>query len=238
MSVAGELMDALIAARTDQLYKEQQQRLYERTDRLFVYLMLGQWGFAVLVALVVSPYAWAGKTQTVNAHVFAAVVLGGLITGFTVILAMRQPGAPITRQVIAVAQMLWSALLIHLTGGRIETHFHVFGSLAFLSIYRDWRVLIPATIVVATDHLVRQMLWPESVFGIVNPESWRFLEHAFWVVFEDAVLFVSCLHGTQEMHALALKHAQLEATSTSEREKSVELDRVLSDLRVYQDQLV
>ena len=40
--------------------------------------------------------------------------------------------------------MLTSALLIHLTGGRIETHFHVFGSLAFLAFYRDWRVLVPA----------------------------------------------------------------------------------------------
>ena len=37
--------------------------------------------------------------------------------------------------------MLMSALLIHLTGGRIETHFHVFGSLAILAFYRDWRVL-------------------------------------------------------------------------------------------------
>ena len=28
--------------------------------------------------------------------------------------------------------MLMSVLLIHLSGGRIETHFHIFGSLAFL----------------------------------------------------------------------------------------------------------
>ena len=32
-----------------------------------------------------------------------------------------------------------SALLIHLSGGRIETHFHIFGSLAFLAFYRDCR---------------------------------------------------------------------------------------------------
>ena len=51
--------------------------------------------------------------------------------------------------------MLMGALLIHLTGGRIETHFHVFGSLAFLAFYRDWRVLVPATVVVALDHLLR-----------------------------------------------------------------------------------
>jgi hypothetical protein len=51
--------------------------------------------------------------------------------------------------------MLMGALLIHLTGGRIETHFHFFGSLAFLAIYRDWRVLLTASTVVAADHLIR-----------------------------------------------------------------------------------
>ena len=45
--------------------------------------------------------------------------------------------------------MLMGALLIHLSGGRIETHFHVFGSLAFLALYRDWRVLVTASAVVA-----------------------------------------------------------------------------------------
>ncbi len=61
--------------------------------------------------------------------------------------------------------MLWSGVLIHLTGGRIETHFHVFGSLAFLSFYRDWRVLffdVEAT--VAADHYLRYLFLPESIF--------------------------------------------------------------------------
>ena len=46
---------------------------------------------------------------------------------------------------------------------------------------------MPATLVVADDHLLRQLFWPESVFGIVAPEWWRFLEHAFYVVFEDCL---------------------------------------------------
>ena len=73
------------------------------------------------------------------------------------------------------------ALLIHLTGGRIETHFHVFGSLAFLAFYRDWRVLVPATIVVALDHLLRGIFWPQSVYGVLVASEWRWLEHAAWV---------------------------------------------------------
>ena len=91
--------------------------------------------------------------------------------------------------------MLMGALLIHLTGGRIETHFHVFGSLAFLAFYRDWRVLVPATIVVALDHMLRGMFWPQSVYGVLVASQWRWVEHAAWVVFEDVFLVVSCLRS-------------------------------------------
>jgi hypothetical protein len=132
----------------------------------------------------------------------------------------------VTRHVIAVAQMLWSALLIHLTGGRIETHFHVFGSLGFLAAYRDWPVLLTATLVVAGDHLVRGLLWPESVYGIVNPEWWRFLEHAFWVVFAVSFLVVLCLRSLRDMRAMAGRGAELEALSEGEWRKSSVLDRV------------
>jgi len=115
-----------------------------------------------------------------------------------------------TRFVISAAQVLHSALLIHLSGGRIETHFHVFGSLAFLSFYRDWRVLVPATVVVAVDHAIRGLLWPESAFGVAVTSHWRWLEHAGWVVFEDVILIWSCLRGAREIALLATRQAELE----------------------------
>jgi signal transduction histidine kinase len=123
------------------------------------------------------------------------------------------PRRSATRHVVAVSQMLWSALLIHLTGGRIETHFHVFGSLAFLAFYRDWKVLIPATLVVVGDHFLRGLYWPESVYGTANPESWRFLEHAFWVFFEDAFLTVAIVQSVQEMREMARRRAEIESAS-------------------------
>jgi hypothetical protein len=106
--------------------------------------------------------------------------------------------------------MLYGALLIHLTGGRIETHFHIFGSLAFLAFYRDWRVLISASAVVAADHLLREMWWPESVYGVAGGLGWRWVEHAWWVVFEDAFLIMSCWQGVAEMRAIAERQACLE----------------------------
>ena len=66
------------------------------------------------------------------------------------------------RHLIAISQVAFSALLIHVTGGRLETHFHIFGSLAFLAAYRDWTVLVPSTLLVALDHLMRGIYLPES----------------------------------------------------------------------------
>ncbi len=106
--------------------------------------------------------------------------------------------------------MLMGALLIHLTGGRLETHFHVFGSLAFLAFYRDWKVLIPATVVVALDHMLRGIFWPQSVYGVVVASQWRWLEHAAWVIFEDLFLVVACVRSISEMRQTAERTATLE----------------------------
>jgi serine phosphatase RsbU (regulator of sigma subunit) len=207
--------------RADQLFEERYDENVRRVDKLFVYLMLGQWIFGIGVAAVLSPYAWSGKTHVVNAHVYVAVFFGAIVSALPIALGLFRPGWLGTRLTIACGQMLWSALLIHLTGGRIETHFHVFGSLAFLAFYRDWRVLVPATLVVAADHFIRQQLWPESVYGILAPESWRFLEHAFWVAFEDTFLAISCVSGVNEMRRIAAAQAHIELTDRLEREMEI-----------------
>ena len=233
-----ESVDDQLRARAEVHFKSDLDGVYRRTDRVFLWLMLFQWAFAIVLALVFSPYGWAGKVKVVHAHVWAAVLLGGALSSLPVALILLRPGAAVTRHTVAISQMLWSALLIHLTGGRIETHFHVFGSLAFLAFYRDWKVLIPATVTVAGDHLIRGILWPESVYGITNPEWWRFLEHASWVAFEDVVLVLSCLRGVAEMRATARRQAELELVSLREKEKSGALDAALTQLQQSQEILV
>src|SRR6202000_2244918 len=98
--------------------------------------------------------------------VYAAIYLGGLIVAFPIFLVWRIPGTVASRHAVAAGQMLYSSLLIHLSGGRIETHFHIFVSLAFLAMYRDWRVLISASAIIALDHALRGAWWPESVYSV------------------------------------------------------------------------
>jgi hypothetical protein len=137
--------------RSNELFTQELEHIRRGGSRIFAYVMVGQWLFAIVVALIFSPYGWSGKVKVIHEHVYLAVILGGLLSALPVVLLLKRPTWEGTRHVVAVAQMLWSALLIHLTGGRIETHFHVFGSLAFLSVYRDWKVLGTATSVVVVD---------------------------------------------------------------------------------------
>jgi two-component system, NtrC family, sensor histidine kinase HydH len=199
-----------IERRARELFTVSYGELARRIDHMFMWLMIVQWVAAIVFAAFFSPLAWAGKSSAVHSHVIAAVVLGALITSLPVVMILRHPGTQMTRYVVACGQMLWSALLIHLTGGRIETHFHIFGSLAILAFYRDLKILIPATVVVAGDHFVRGMFWPESVYGVLNPEWWRFLEHAGWVVFIDAFLVLNCVQSRRELYSLSLRHAEVE----------------------------
>jgi two-component system sensor histidine kinase/response regulator len=208
-----------VTPRSRELVVEHQNSIYTRTSRLFTILMLVQWIAGIAAAIWISPRTWAGSTSQVHLHVWLAVLLGGGITSLPVFLTVTRPRDAFTRHTVAVCQMLMSALLIHLTGGRIETHFHVFGSLAFLAYYRDWRVLIPATIVVATDHAGRGVFFPQSVFGILTASPWRWLEHAGWVVFEDVILVKMCLQSVEEMWEIASRQASIESITFQLEEK-------------------
>jgi PAS domain S-box-containing protein len=198
------------SSRAIELFSQHQQDIYKSTDRMFAVLMMLQWVAGIVAAYWISPKTWIGSTSQTHIHVWAALFLGGAISSLPVLLALTRPGRSSTRYTIAVGQMLMGALLIHLTGGRIETHFHVFGSLAFLSFYRDWRVLVPATLVVAADHFLRGLLWPQSVYGILAASEWRWLEHAGWVLFEDTFLLIAIKRSVSEMWDIAERTAESE----------------------------
>jgi two-component system, NtrC family, sensor histidine kinase HydH len=227
-----------LQSRADALFANHLDEVHRRTSRMFAWLMVAQWIAGVVMAVVLSPYAWAGKARSLHPHVQVALWLGAAISSLPVFLAFRRPTWVLTRYLVSVAQMMWSALLIHLLGGRIETHFHVFGSLTFVAFYRDWRLLLPATGVVAADHFLRGVFWPESVYGISNPEWWRFLEHAFWVLYLDFFLVLACRDSVREMKLIALRRAEAECATAKEREKSTALDGALSELESSQETLV
>jgi two-component system sensor histidine kinase/response regulator len=196
---------------------------------LFAGLLFLEFLAGILAAYFISPLAWAGTTSHIHPHVWSGLFLGGAIVSLPTFLAIQAPGRNITRYVIAISQMLISALLIHLTGGRIESHFHIFGSLAFLTFYRDWRVLVIAAAVTSIDHVFRGLFWPESIYGVLTTSAWRWLEHAGWVVFECVFLIRSCIQSTNEMHAIADRQAELADWNTRVEGEVKERTRELAE---------
>jgi len=218
-----------VVQRAKVLFAEEETSLHRQTDRLFAGLLVFQWLACIAVALAFSPRAWQGTESSVHPHVYAAIFVGAALALPACALVWKQPGCTSTRHAIALCQALFSALLIHITGGRIESHFHIFGSLAFLAFYRDWRVLLSASAIIAADHAVRGLYWPASVYGMSLVQPWRFVEHAGWIVFEDTFLIASTLRSTHKLRALSLHQAGAEASQArveaQVQERTLELAR-------------
>ena len=212
---------------TNTLFKTRYLKECQRVNRFMNWLMVAQWFVGIAFAVFYSPLTWIGQEAQVHVHVWAAILLGGTISGTAILWTRLYPEATHTRHVIAISQMLWSALLIHLSGGRIETHFHVFASLAILSIYRDWKILITATAVVAVDHFVRGVYYPLSAFGVITESPYRWIEHAAWVLFEVAFLGPGCMRLRNEIRELCVRQTQIQEAKdqieTKVEERTAEL---------------
>ena len=199
-----------------------------RLERMFLALFGVQWLAAVVVALVYSPTAWADKANAPGGYLTLAIIGGGLLTLLPALLVRFQPGTALSRHTIAIVQILWSSMFIHLSGGRIETHFHIFGSLAWLAFFLDWKVLVTATVMVALDHLLRGLLVPESVYGMMHAGHWRFVEHALWVAFEDVILFITCRNGLRSIAEVAGRQAKLEEMAENQ---TIAIDMAIAEMQ-------
>lgn len=199
-----ELSDSSsILKKSEQYFRDSQLLNYKRTDKFFALLMPAQWLGGIVAALFISPRSWNGAESSIHPHVWAALLLGAIISFLPTLLAIMRPGTALTRQTIAVGQMLTSSLLIHISGGRIETHFHIFGSLALLAFYRDRMIFPTATLVTTLDHFIRGYYFPLSIFGVAYVSPMRAVEHAAWVVFEVVFLLWSCKTSNKDGREVA-----------------------------------
>jgi methyl-accepting chemotaxis protein len=166
-----------------------------------------------------------------------ALVFGGSISALAFFLASTRPGALETRCFIAAGFMGYSALLIHQSGGMLELHFHIFGALAFLVIYRDWRVPVVGAVVIALHHLALDTFQSHHQVIHLMPEGHGGLPivllHAVFVVFETVVLVFLAVSLQREV----VEMSEHRAREAAERRELAELaDRLeRRDLSVSHD---
>lgn len=149
---------SLVERSSNALFRTRELRHYRRIDRFLAKLMMAQWAL-ILVLLFVTGRNGPRALLSPMLAVAAVVAAGALLAYFV-------PGLPVTRHTIAVSQMMTSGFLMFLTDGRVETHFHVFVSIAFLPLYHDYAVLITATATFALQHLIGASIG--SMASLVN----------------------------------------------------------------------
>ncbi len=186
--------------------QETLHRIRARADRALAWLLVAHFPVALAIAGVHDTWT-------------AALVVGGSVSAITFYMAQTRPGAVETRFAIAIGFMAYSGLFIHQSQGMVELHFHVFASLAFLLVYRDWRVPVVAAVAIALHHLGLDALDPEAHFAHVLPNGHHGLPivvlHAVFVIFETAVLVFLAVTLEREVVYLS----DLRAREHDEREE-------------------
>jgi len=151
------------------------------------------------------------------------------------------PGTLLSRSVMTVSLMLMSMIVIMQQFGRLEMHFHIFVALAFVIIWRDYRMVLLAALLIAVHHAIAVPLQtaetqlgsiPFMVYG--QSCNWEtFFIHAAFVIIEAGVLMYFCLRmhrqfmlSSQVMAAmqyaaeqrdLTIQFSDIPATNTSDR---------------------
>jgi PAS domain S-box-containing protein len=147
------------------------------------------WIHAVVIALIgpVVGYSWELSLRALFADgtVLHTVGEGLIVAAFATLASWGKLSRSVRATAVAFGLMSSSAILVHLSGGYIELHFHFFVMLTFLALYQDWIPYLLAILYVALHHGVIGVLWPKEVYNhpaaYDAPWTWAGI-HAFFVL--------------------------------------------------------
>lgn len=151
-----------------------EQRYRQRINRGFFALLLAHIPFCFATA-------WYFQTSYMESATIAAFILSVPLW-----FVWKSPKAESTSVALAVAGMGLSGLLIHLSKGMIEFHFHVFVMLAWSIVFASPMALIAAAAAIAVHHISLFFVLPSSVFNY-NAGFGVVVLHAVFVVLETAL---------------------------------------------------
>ena len=109
---------------------------------------------------------------------------GSVIAVFAVVASQRTVGGRRTQAVATAAGLVASsAVLVHLSGGVVEMHFHFFVVVGIITLYQDWAVFLTAIMFVALHHGAVGTMRPEVVYNHQgawdDPWKWAAIHAAF-----------------------------------------------------------
>ncbi|TKB63898.1 MAG: hypothetical protein E8D48_03000 [Nitrospira sp.] len=128
-----------------------------------------------------------------NQYVKLGVIGGVILAGLAMLATSGRLATRLRAALATVGLILASALLVHLSGGFIESHFHFFVMMAVIVLYQDWMPFLLGLISVVVDHGVIGTLAPTMVYNHAgaqhHPWHWALI-HGGFIVAECAALLV------------------------------------------------
>jgi methyl-accepting chemotaxis protein len=108
----------------------------------------------------------------------------------------------LSRYVLAFVLMSFVALHIQLARGMSEMHFGVFVSLALFLVYRDWKLIVFGAVVYAIHHVAfdRMQAAGWGFYCVTEPDFWRVMLHAVYVVIQTSVEAVMAINMARAMN--------------------------------------
>ena len=112
-----------------------------------------------------------------------AVAEAGIVAMFAALAANPHWGVRVRSAAATVGLMSASAVLVHLSGGVIEAHFHFFAMVGIITLYQDWVPFGLAIGFVAVHHGLASTVDRQSVFNhtaaLNNPWKWAIIHGLF-----------------------------------------------------------
>jgi PAS domain-containing protein len=84
---------------------------------------------------------------------------------------MRRGGRTVRSAVASLGLLTSSALLVHLSGGYIEVHFHFFVMVVVITLYQEWTPFLLAIAYVVLEHGLGGAIYPAAVYN--HPDAWE-----------------------------------------------------------------
>jgi len=160
-----------------------------KANRIFSGVLVAQFLLSLFIAFF---------TQTW----FEAIVIGLFTLSLPLFLIKSAPQSSITRYSVGVAVQVFAALHIQQTMGLTELHFEIFVMLAFLSFYRDWKVILASVGFVAIHHILFFIMQLQGSGVFIFEEGhllfYILMIHALFAIVEAGVLMYVAKHSHRE----------------------------------------
>ena len=156
------------------------------------------WAHAVALPLLALAYG----------NAIPHALLEGVLIAVWPIAATRVGGRHTRAIIVAVGLLTCSAVLVHITNGLIEAHFHFFVAVTALSLYEDWHVYGVAIAYVLLHHGLGPALGDDVFAHAGSAWGWAALHAGF--IFALCVANVAVWRASERVRQeLAVAHAEL-----------------------------